>query len=69
VYRLKGNIGDFSVQDDKMLVLCGLVGDDPTYGDLVHYLAYHEATATITTISVFRELALQRPTLQYVYKA
>jgi hypothetical protein len=40
-----------------MLVLCGMIGEDPTYGDLVHYMAYQESTGTITTISVFRQLA------------
>ena len=37
-----------------MLVLCGVVGEEPTYGDLVHYLAYDEALAAIRTINVFR---------------
>jgi len=38
-----------------MLALCGVVGEEPTYGDLVHYLTLDEETSTIRTISVFRD--------------
>ena len=41
-----------------MLVLCGVVGEEPTYGDLVHYLAYDEALAAIRTINVFRYITV-----------
>jgi hypothetical protein len=47
------------VQGEKILALCGVVGDEPTYGDLVHYLSIDEDTSTFKTINVFRNHSFQ----------
>jgi hypothetical protein len=48
-----------TVQGEKILALCGVVGDEPTYGDLVHYLSIDEDTSTFKTINVFRNHSFQ----------